>query len=145
MYVTQYREPSKDGATLSKVFIGEQFICDVLEDTVREQEGQPVSAWKVWGETAIPSGIYQITLEDSNRFGPNTLTVGHVPGFDHIRIHGGNYASNTEGCLLPGTRSGSNTVSASQPSLKVLRDILVPLLEAGTSVLWEIKPALMEA
>jgi hypothetical protein len=144
-YITQYREPSKDGATLSKVFIGEQFICDVLEDVVREQLGTPVASWKIHGQTAIPSGVYTLELQDSNRFGPDTLTVMNVPGFQYIRIHGGNTAANTEGCLLPGTRNSSSTVAGSQAALLKLRSIILPCFRNGFKVFWEIKPAPMEA
>ncbi|MDP3272286.1 DUF5675 family protein, partial [Limnobacter sp.] len=77
-------------------------LCYVLEDAVREIEGRPVAEWKIHGKTAIPAGDYQITLENSPRFGPDALTVNGVPGFVGVRMHAGNTEADTEGCPLLG-------------------------------------------
>ena len=141
MYLTMFREPSVGGATLSKLFNGEMYISDILEDEVREIEGVPVSEWKIHGVTAIPHGIYEITKEFSNRFGPDTLTVNNVPGYEGVRIHGGNTSENTLGCLLPGTRNTECTVANSQHALGLLKSIVFTALLAGERVQLEIIPA----
>lgn len=142
MIVTQQREPSVGAATLSKVWIAGNFVCDILEDEVREVWGEPVAYWKVHGKTAIPVGTYRVVTQHSMRFGPDTLTLLDVPGFEYIRIHGGNTVENTEGCLLPGTRNSKNTVGASQVALRALRSIIIPAIGSHEEVWWEIKPAL---
>jgi hypothetical protein len=134
----QFREPSVGGATLSKLFRGLDFICDILEDEAREVPGMEPALWKQRGKTAIPVGKYQLALENSSRFGADTLTVTEVPGFQYIRIHGGNTQFDTEGCLLPGERNGVCTVAHSQFNLQLLRDIVVPSLRAGEDVWLEI-------
>ena len=139
MLLEMYREPSKGGATLSRLHHGDTFICDVLEDEVREKTGQLPPRWKIKGVTAIPFGKYKITLETSARFGPNTLTVNNVPGFEGIRIHGGNTQFNTEGCLLPGTRNSENTVADSQTALKKLKAVIWSALSKGEVVEINIK------
>lgn len=76
------------------------WLCWTLEDVVREIPGQPVIAWKVKRETAIPRGTYTMCVTRSNRFGVDLPLLLDVPGFDGIRIHGGNTAADTEGCIL---------------------------------------------
>ena len=76
------------------------WLCWTLEDVVREIPGQPVTAWKVKRETAIPRGTYPIRVTRSNRFGVDLPLLLDVPGFDGVRIHGGNSAADTEGCIL---------------------------------------------
>lgn len=134
LVLTMLREPSVNGATLSKLFLGADFICDILEDEVREIPGRTVEQWKQWGKTAIPSGVYKIGLEHSNRFGPDTLTVFNVPGFQGVRIHAGNTQADTEGCLLPGTRNSNCTVANSRDALSKLRTMLVPYYPVGVSL-----------
>lgn len=100
--------------TFGKLHIDGEYECETLEDTVREV--------KVPGETAIPAGRYRITLENSHRFGPNTLTINNVPGFTSIRIHGGNTEDDTKGCVLVGinrTLSGINTCKPALDDLKI--------------------------
>ena len=132
--LTLIREPSKDGATLSVLYLGSYAVCDVLEDEIREVPGVEVMLWKVKGRTAIPSGTYMLALQNSMRFGADTLTVTCVPGFEYIRIHGGNTQLDTEGCLLPGTRNGANTVKDSRVALQRLRDLIVPGMRRGEQV-----------
>lgn len=76
------------------------WLCWTLEDVVREIPGQPVTAWKIKGRTAIPRGTYPMCVTRSNRFGVDLPLLLDVPGFDGIRIHGGNTAADTEGCIL---------------------------------------------
>jgi len=139
------REPSTSEATLGKLYDRNKFICDVVEDVVREKAGIPVSEWKVHGKTAIPSGTYEVILQDSPRFGPECLTLRGVDGYKYIRIHAGNTAADTEGCLITGERDSASTVKNSRISLAALRTRIVPDIRAGEVVLIEIKNAGMTA
>ena len=101
----------------------------------------PVEEWKIHGVTAIPSGVYEVTAEHSQRFGPGTLTLHDVPGYKFIRIHGGNTSADTEGCLLPGTRNSAATVANSRAALSYLKNIVSGALDKGERVQIEIIPA----
>lgn len=100
--------------TIGELSINGHRICYVLEDPVREVEGEPVESWKVKGQTAIPVGRYRIERTWSPRFGHTTPQLMDVPGFQGIRIHPGNTTADTEGCLLPGLERRSDSVGSSQ-------------------------------
>jgi len=89
-------------STISKLYVDGVYQCDILEDTVR-----PVGQLKIFGKTAIPAGKYQVIVTMSNRFKRLLPLLVNVPGYEGIRIHPGNSAIDTEGCLLPGTYSES--------------------------------------
>lgn len=91
-----------DTHTTGQLYLEGDFFCFTLEDKVREEEGVAVEKWKVKGETAIPRGIYEVVLQTSPRFGPDTPTLLRVPGFEGIRIHAGNRPEDTEGCIIVG-------------------------------------------
>ena len=88
--------------TIGFLTINGVFECFTCEDTVREVKGQPVEKWKVYGETAIPYGRYKVIINFSNRFKRFLPLLINVPGFEGIRMHIGNWAKDTEGCILPG-------------------------------------------
>lgn len=47
----------------------EVYICDILEDTVRNSITTTINRFiKIYGKTAIPYGTYEITRTYSNRF-----------------------------------------------------------------------------
>jgi hypothetical protein len=102
MHLRLIREPSFNGATLGSLYIDGHRYCEVLEDQLREQPGVPVAQWKVKAQTAIPAGRYKVTLTPSARFKMVLPLLLDVPGFEAIRIHGGNTHADTEGCLLVG-------------------------------------------
>lgn len=57
---------------------------------------------KVKGETAITAGRYEVTLTWSNRFGRVLPLLLGVEEFEGVRIHAGNTAEDTTGCILVG-------------------------------------------
>ena len=117
------RNRFKEDYTAGQLYIEDEFFCFTLEDKVREEDGVAVEKWKIPGETAIPRGIYKVVFQDSPHFGPETLTLLNVPGFKYIRIHGGNTAKDTEGCLLVGYRINDSGVIVPGTSRPALRDL----------------------
>ena len=81
-------------STLGKLYINGQFFCYTLEDVVR---GKGI---KINKETAIETGCYPVKITYSNRFKRNIPILSSVPLFTGIRLHGGNKADNTDGCIL---------------------------------------------
>lgn len=118
---------SRFGETLTngQLYIEGDFFAFTLEDKVREQDGVAVEQWKVKGETAIPRGIYEVVLQTSPRFGPDTPTLLRVPGFENIRIHAGNRPEDTEGCIIVGFKldpaSGIIVPGTSRPAVAELK------------------------
>ena len=98
--------------TLGKLSINEEFICYTCEDKVRPK--------KIWGETAIPAGNYQLSLTWSNRFKKVLPLLKNVPGFEGIRIHAGNTSADTEGCILVGLSRTTNGVAESRKAMELL-------------------------
>ena len=141
------RRPSLGGATIGELLEDEARVCFILEDEIREIEGQPVSEWKIKGQTAIPSGRYRIVFQDSPRFGPGTLTLLDVEGFDYIRIHGGFDKDSTEGCLITGMRVTANTIvgGTSQPALALLKNRVRGAMNLGEEVWIDINNPLAVA
>lgn len=91
------RKVYTDKSTVGNLLIDNELFCNTLEDVVREI--------KVYGETAIPAGRYQVIINLSKRFKSNMPLLLNVPGFEGIRIHPGNTREHTEGCILLGNYS----------------------------------------
>lgn len=84
--------------TVGRLFIDGKYFCDTLEDRYRDLDSEK----KIYGETAIPEGIYEVRVTWSPRFKRNLPLLFGVPNFEGIRIHRGNYAKDTHGCILVG-------------------------------------------
>ena len=143
MRLTLTRMASANGATVGTLTDAHgEHLCYTLEDVVREVEGLPVLSWKVRGRTAIPRGTYRVMFVDSPRFGPNTLSLRDVPGFDAIRMHAGNTAADTDGCILLGlgaTESGTLTGGSSKPALEKVKAMVHAAIDYGDTVWLEVK------
>lgn len=127
------REPSDEHRTFGKLYIDGQYCCETLEDVVRDV--------KINGETAIPEGTYRITVENSPKFGRNTITVKDVPGFTGVRIHAGNTEGDTEGCPLVGQIRADASILKSKAALDELKPEIIEALQNGEQVWLEIKNA----
>lgn len=115
---------------------GQSPLCYVLEDKVREVDGQDVKVWKEQNNTAIPKGVYDVQITFSNRFQTKLPLLADVPGFTGVRIHSGNSSKDTEGCLLLGmTWDGqSDWVGSSKTAMS----LVMPLIEKATGCTIEI-------
>lgn len=107
MEITIDRKWKKNGYTISRIYVnGVLFGCNALEDTDRGlRSDMPLSeikAKKVYGQTAIPSGEYECAYTYSARFKKMLPLLLNVKGFEGVRIHSGNSAKDTEGCLILG-------------------------------------------
>lgn len=103
---------------------------------------------KVFAETAIPTGTYELALRTygkfydkySSRYGhAGAIEVLNVTGFTDILWHIGNDDDDTMGCLLIGTipiidTDGEFTVARSADAYKRVYPIVGGALEAGERV-----------
>lgn len=140
MNLTLERMSSFGGATMGRLLIDGVFCCHSLEDEVREVLGVPVASWKIKGATAIPAGRYMVALQDSPRFGPDTLTLLDVPGFQYIRMHAGNTSGDTEGCILLGMRATDVSLvgGTSRPAVGLVKAKVAEAVDRGNVTYIEI-------
>lgn len=124
--------------TIGTLAVNGRHECFTLEDVVRERDGEPVGQWKVHGETAIPRGVYPVTITFSNRFKRELPLLGGVPGFEGVRIHPGNTAADTEGCLLVGRTKTATSVTESRLAFADLFDKIERAIAVGEAVTLEI-------
>ena len=130
MHIRVMREPSINDTTLGSLFIDDHWQCHTLEDVIRPR-GE-----KVRSKTAIPPGCYRIILTMSNRFKKIMPEVLNVPMFTGIRIHSGNTAKDTAGCLLVGqTRSvETRSIGRSRAAYTALMLKFRAALDAGDTI-----------
>jgi hypothetical protein len=114
------RQPIENGCTIGHCFVDGQFECFTLEEPVREVALQPVSTWKIPGKTAIPSGEYSVIVTMSPHFHEPLPLLTQVEGFEGVRIHPGNYVSDTEGCILVGHTCGRGVIWESRLAFQAL-------------------------
>jgi len=128
--------------TLSTVTIDGVPPLYALEDTDRGLTAQtPIAGIlkvKLAGRTAIPAGRYRVDITYSNRFKRQLPLLMGVPGFAGIRIHPGNTHADTEGCLLPGLKSGQEygdfMVGDSRAAAQSLQTLIAAVLAKGEEV-----------
>ena len=127
------RDPSTANATTGELWLDGLVECFTCEDVVR-----PV---KIKGETAIPAGRYQIKITPSARFKRDLPLLLNVPNFEGVRIHTGNTAEDTEGCILVGQEMLADGVTHSRDAFAHLFPKLRAALDAGEEVWISIEDA----
>jgi hypothetical protein len=80
----------------------------------------------------IPTGIYSMVWHSSGKYTHNPkIYNSQVPQSRAILIHVGNYGSNTEGCLLPGSGlMSTNKKVTGVSNSKVMYDKLIKYIES---------------
>jgi hypothetical protein len=121
--------------TIGEFYIDGELECFTLEDQVR-----PFEEHKVFGLTAIPYGTYDVDVTFSPHFGRLLPLVKNVPGFEGVRIHPGNTAADTEGCLLLGTGVAGDTITNSRKAFDAAYEKIKEAHDKGERITIEYTP-----
>ena len=127
MELTVRRTAKRQGYTIGKLSIDGEYFCDTLEDADRgltaDMPPGKIHELKVYGQTAIPTGRYRVTLdvvsprfkgrEWARPYGGRVPRLLGVPGFEGVLIHPGNTAADTDGCILVGRNTAVGRVTES--------------------------------
>lgn len=130
------------GYCIGRLYINNVYVCDTLEDVDRGLDNTMdlnyIKTHKVYGQTAIPTGTYTVTMNIvSDKFKNHSWASqfkGFVPrllcvkGYEGVLIHPGNTKDNTLGCILVGINSVKGMVTQSQKTwLKLMKKYFWPL------------------
>lgn len=133
MRLTLVRIANRPTYCIGKLYIDGVYFSDVIEDTDRglkdEMSEEEILKRKVKGETAIPSGIYPVTITYSPKYRKNMPLISNVKGYSGIRIHSGNTSKDTEGCLIVGKNKEVGKVLESRITYNALYKRLVQTKE----------------
>lgn len=113
--------------TLGELYVDGEWFCFTLEDCYRLGP-------KVPGQTCIPVGRYEVILTHSPRFGVDMPLLLSVPDFEGVRIHPGNKAADTEGCILVGRRRLPDMIGESRDAYAALFRKIEGARASGKSV-----------
>ena len=144
------RAYKKADYTIGRFFINGERICETLEDTDRglrlDMSEVDIRKKKVWGKTAIPTGRYVVGFTYSPKFSQHSYAKGGkipviygVKGFDAIRIHSGNKASDSEGCILLGRNTAVGQVLQSVKTCEKVFGILYDAYLRNETIFLTIK------
>lgn len=128
--------------TIGKMYIDGKYFSDTLEDKdrglIQSMSLSEIKDIKVYGETAIPTGTYQVTTNViSPKFSQKQFykdicdgrvpRLMDVPGFEGILIHvadGPNGAKLIQGCIGIGLNTIKGGLTNGKETFKRLWDIL---------------------
>lgn|SRR5574343_717456 len=111
MNIRLERQTFTETSTIGSLFIDNVFFCYTLEDKDRKLES---GGKKIMAKTAIPRGTYEVIVNYSNRFKVQMPLLLNVPNYAGVRIHTGNKAEHTEGCILLGETKGKDFIGMSR-------------------------------
>lgn len=135
MNIQLKRIAKKETYTIGKLYIDGVYFCDTIEDKDRglnqAMSINDIKKKKVYGETAIPTGTYKLVIDYSNRFKKNMAHILNVPGYEGIRIHKGNTAKDSLGCIIVGKNKVVGKVVESRDTYNQLFPILQKAFKEG--------------
>lgn len=135
-YFTEY-------STIGELFLEGKFICFILEDKDRMLDNawdeERIKKEKVFGRTAIPTGEYRIEWTWSPKYQKTMPEVLRVKGYQGIRIHPGNTAEDTQGCLIPGLKMTIDNVLNSRDATTKLYTLIKTAIDNKEQVFINIK------
>lgn len=146
------RKYKKDSYTIGLLYANGKFLYNTMEDRDRgltfNMPLSKIATTKVYGETAIPRGVYRIEMTYSPKFAGRswaskdmgkTPQLMNVPGFAGIRIHPLNIAADSLGCIGVGDNTVKGKITNSTARYRDLVDNYIkPALQRGDKVTIEI-------
>ena len=148
------RKWKKDTYTIGNLYVNGKIFSNTLEDKdrglKRTDSIATIKSKKVYGETAIPTGKYVVTLNvTSPKYAGITWyknlcqgkmpRVLNVPGFEGILFHPGNTALDTNGCILVGKNTVKGKVTQSKDYFAKLYKEMKAAVDKGETIELEIK------
>lgn len=129
--------------TIGKLYVNGEYVCDTIEDTVRDLDKDGKFAnreVKIPGKTAIPYGMYEITMKVKSpkysnfskyswakKYDGYLPRLLNVPHFDGVLIHVGNSALDSEACILVGeNKVVGKVINSVNTFRRLMDDYLVP-------------------
>lgn len=147
------RRYKKDTYTIGQLLVDGAFFCNTLEDKDRGlTQDMPlpvIKAAKVYGETAIPAGVYDIDMETrSPKYagvewyrklnGGYMPTICEVPGYTRVLIHPGNTPLDTMGCVLVGQNKVKGQLVNSRATFARLYKLMKDSHDRGEDITLQI-------
>lgn len=133
-----------DKYTIGHLYINNIYFCDTLEDKVRNLPKEP----KVYGETAIPAGTYEIDMNTvspkfknrtwAKKWGGIVPRLKNVPYFEGVLIHPLNKPEETYGCIGVGDNQVVGGLVNSTIQFNRLMQRLIDAKKRGESITIEI-------
>lgn len=134
--------------TIGSLYINNEYFCDTLEDVDRRLHNsmteEEIKKLKVYGETAIPYGTYNINMNTiSPKFKDRTWAkpyngklprLDNVNGFEGVLIHVGNSKQDTLGCILVGENKQVGKVINSTFTFNKLMNVLLEANARGEEI-----------
>ena len=133
MRITLVRIANRPTYCIGKLYIDGVYQWDVIEDTDRglddKMKESEILKKKIKGQTAIPTGVYPVVITYSPKYKKPMPLIDKVKGYSGIRIHSGNTAKDTEGCLIVGKNKEVGKVLESRKTYNALFKILTETKE----------------
>lgn len=147
------RKWKKDTYTIGKLYINGEFFSNTLEDKDRglisSMSLEDINKKKVYGQTAIPTGTYEVRMTYSNRlhgrayakkYGGKLPELMNVKGYEGVRIHPFNKAQETLGCLSVGKNNIKGAITnATAYFYRLVDNYILPAIKRGEKITITIK------
>lgn len=141
----KYKDPKY---TIGDLYINDKLFCNTIEDTDRGLKDSmtltDIKAKKVYGQTAIPTGTYEIDMNTvspkfksrswAKPYGGKLPRLIDVKGFDGVLIHVGNTAEDSLGCILVGKNTVKGKVKESTTTFNKLMTLLLKAHLKGETI-----------
>lgn len=143
------RIAKKSTYTIGRLYINDSYFSDTIEDKDRgltdDMPLELIKTKKVYGETAIPTGTYEVDMNTvspkfkdrswANPYGGKIPRLVNVPGFDGILVHPLNNAAESLGCIGCGKNSIKGMITDSTRTFHTLMSkFLLPAKVKGEKI-----------
>ena len=148
------RKYKNETYTIGNLYVAGEWFCNSMEDKDRGLSQtmplEEIKETKVYGETAIPTGRYEVRMDIvspkyngvkwyKDNFGGRMPRLENVKGFSGILIHSGNTALDSNGCILVGMNKAKGKVLDSRATFQKLWKILEQARKAGKTIYLTVK------